>query len=172
MDKSGVIRTERLILRPLRAEDAKPIAEGIGHWDIIKWLTTPPWPYGLADAEWFVKAPAGAEARAIDVNGELAGIIGLHGGKRGADLDLGYWLNIRHHGKGYMTEAARALVADYFAKGGTRLVSGYLVGNAASCNVLTKLGFLPTEVITEISVPIGHLVRCQRMVLTHADWSL
>jgi len=170
MDLFGVIRCKRLILRPLRAGDSQAIAHGIGQWQVIRWLTTPPWPYTQADAEWFLNDPMSAETFGIEVDGALIGVVGLHGNDDSAGPELGYWLDRDHHGKGYMTEAAQAVVADHFARRDESLQSGHLVGNAASANVLSKLGFRNTAVITRFARPVGYDVPLQRMELTKADW--
>ena len=165
-EMSAVLVTDRLRLRPLRAEDAPAIAEGIGDWEVMRWLTAPPWPYGLADAEWFIGDPVSDGAHAIMVGGQLAGVV--HISTKG---ELGYWLARSFHGRGYMTEAAAALVARHFARGGGPLWSGYLIGNAASCNVLTKVGFVNTEVVRRFARPLNADVDIQRMALTAEDWA-
>ena len=84
------LRTARLILRPLRPEDAPALTRGIGDWEVVKWLTSPPWPYGLADAEWFLNDPVSAQTFGVESNGELAGAVGLHPHKHSHDIELGY----------------------------------------------------------------------------------
>ena len=162
----AVIATDWLRLRALRAGDAAAIAAGIGDWEVMQWLTTPPWPYALGDAEWFIGDAASDGAWGIEVAGELAGIVSIN-----PDRDLGYWLAQRFHGHGYMTEAATALVARHFARGGGDLISGYLLGNGPSCNVLTKLGFEDTHVERSLSRPRGEDVDIQRMVLSAEAWA-
>jgi RimJ/RimL family protein N-acetyltransferase len=170
MGNTGAIRTQRLILRPLTPQDAPAIAEGIGQWEVIRWLTTPPWPYGLADAEEFLSSPSAQEALALEIGGDLAGIIGLHGQLRGEEPDLGYWLNRRFHGQGYMSEAASAVVADHFARTSETLHSSHFIDNPASARILNKLGFRPTEIATQPSRPLGSDVEVQLMRLTREDW--
>ena len=163
--QAGVIRTARLVLRPLRPSDARAIAEGIGDWEVIRWLILPPWPYVLADAEWFIGDPVSDGARVIEIAGQAAGIVSIS-----ADNDLGYWLARPFHGLGYMTEAAGALVAQHFAQGGGPLTSGYLLGNGPSCNVLTKLGFSNTFVERSHARPLTAEVDVQRMGLSAEDF--
>ena len=38
------ITTDRLILRPLAAEDAQPIASLVGNWNVARWLAQVPFP--------------------------------------------------------------------------------------------------------------------------------
>jgi RimJ/RimL family protein N-acetyltransferase len=132
------IRTARLLLRKPAPADAEKIAGMIGQWEVIRWLTQPPYPYKIDDAEAFIAEAARRRwfylIEAHDVVGAVE--IGDH---------LGYWLGAAHWGKGYMTEATRALLTEYFAEtGADHLLSGYLQGNIASCNTLSKLGFLET----------------------------
>jgi RimJ/RimL family protein N-acetyltransferase len=57
------------------------------------------------------------------------------------EADIGYELNPRHWGRGYATEAARALVAHGFAEMGLHRVSAWCVAdNAGSRRVLEKCG--------------------------------
>jgi RimJ/RimL family protein N-acetyltransferase len=48
------VRTERLLLRPLHADDAEPLFALFSDWEVIRWLSTPPWPYTPGDARAFV----------------------------------------------------------------------------------------------------------------------
>ncbi len=59
---TGVIRTERLLLRPLRADDAEPLFALFANWEVIRWLSLPPWPYTLEDALELHRARASTEA--------------------------------------------------------------------------------------------------------------
>jgi RimJ/RimL family protein N-acetyltransferase len=167
-----VIRTKRLTLRPLILADAPAIAQGIGQWEVIRWLTRPPYPYALADAVAFLSGSVSAECFGIDFDGTLAGVIGLHLDAADQGVDLGYWLGLPFHGQGYMTEAASAAIADHFTQSETALDSGYIVGNSRSENVLTKLGFTNTQVIKDFAKPLNREVNVQRMVLTRSDWLL
>ena len=170
MAHTGEIRTQRLILRPLRPEDAPALVAGLGDWEVIRWLTTPPWPYGLADAEEFIASPAAAEARAILFDEICIGVIGLHGARNGDEPDLGYWLNRRFHGQGYMSEAAHAVVAGHFAANEVPIHSSHFRDNPASARVLAKLGFRNTEVVRQPSRPLGCEVEVQLMALTKENW--
>ena len=165
-ENGAVLDTDRLLMRPLRATDAAAIAEGIGDWEVVKWLTLPPFPYAVSDAECFIGDAASEGAFAIEIAGQVAGIVSIN-----AERDLGYWLARHFHGHGYMNEAASALVARHFARGGGDLISGYHLGNRASCNVLTKIGFSDSHVERERSRPRGEDVDVQRMALSADAWA-
>jgi RimJ/RimL family protein N-acetyltransferase len=108
-----------------------------------------PWPYALGDAEAFLAMPREATDLFLlicsreDDTRPLIGGIGLR--PDGDAHVLGYWLTPEAWGRGYMTEAARALLAA--AHGSLRLTrfrAGHFVDNPASGRVLAKLGFRPT----------------------------
>ena len=46
----SIIGTRRLILRPLRESDAAAIFALFNDWDVVRWLSSPPWPYTREDA--------------------------------------------------------------------------------------------------------------------------
>jgi RimJ/RimL family protein N-acetyltransferase len=147
-----VIATSRLQLRPLRANDAEPLLALLNDWEVTRWLSSPPWPYTLDDALAFILprvAHKPAESNfAITLDDALIGGIGLRL-KEASHLqtepgaNLGYWLGRAHWGQGYMTEAARGILARGFASGlGGTLDSGAFADNAASLRVQHKLGFV------------------------------
>ena len=163
---TAVIRTERLVLRPLEARDAQRIAAALAEWAVTRWLTVVPFPYVLEDAKDFIRAILEDPAEptwAIDAGEGLIGVVS-------AGTELGYWLSRTHHGKGVMTEAAGRVAAWHFSSASRPLRSGYHLGNAHSCRVLEKLGFRPGEIEAVHQVSIGKPVDIQRMWLTHADW--
>jgi RimJ/RimL family protein N-acetyltransferase len=147
------IRTPRLFLRPAWAEDARALYRAIACWDVVKNLGRAPWPYSMTDAEAFVagKALEPDEASFLifartDGDPILVGSIGF-GRWRSPDdeIELGYWIARDHWGRGYATEAGRAVIELAFE--GLRLQAlsaGHFVDNPASGAVLRKLGFRPT----------------------------
>ncbi len=155
--------TRRLKLRPLENRDAGAITRLIGDWDVIRWLTMPPYPYKRADAEWFIGDQCSRGALALDFGEVFVGVVHLGSG-------LGYWLGKPYWGQGLMTEAAEAVIADHFAHDDTAITSAYIPGNDASCSVLAKLGFLKSNVNAGYSRPLGHDVALQGMTLTLDQW--
>jgi RimJ/RimL family protein N-acetyltransferase len=156
--------SDRIILRSLEVDYAGAIAAGLSDWAVTQWLTHVPFPYALTDAEWFLGDDVSRGAMAVMVEGAFAGAV--HIGRNGM---LGYWLAPSYHGQGIMTCVVAALVGAHFAKGGGTLTSGYHLGNAASCNVLEKLGFRVTG-HSLVGTARGHDVVLRRMVLTAQDW--
>ena len=137
MQRPAEIQTARLRLRALVASDEAAVVAGIGDFAVSKWLAVVPYPYSPADFQYFLTevAKPGSTWVIEDAAG-FAGVIGI-------DPHLGYWLSARAHGQGYMTEAARAVLAQHFAGTDAAPVeSGYFEGNGPSSKVLGKMGFI------------------------------
>lgn len=67
------------------------------------------------------------------------------------NLEIGYRLNKRHWGKGYGTEASRALMEKARAQfGARRLFATAMPGNRASIRIMEKLGLRLEKTYTEI----------------------
>lgn len=137
--------TERLLLRPGWIEDAPALARAIGDARIVRNLSRVPWPYGLADAEQFLALPPNPLRPSFLIclrdRAEPIGGIGISEDAP----QLGYWLSPDHWGRGYATEAGRAVVA--LADASLRLPqlsAAHAIDNPASGRILRKLGFLPT----------------------------
>ncbi|MDO6413972.1 GNAT family N-acetyltransferase [Sphingomonas sp. BIUV-7] len=142
--------TERLLLRPGWIEDAPALSRAIGDHAVVRNLARAPWPYALGDAEHFLAMPQRHDRphmlifRREGATPELIGGIGLSDGVNDTP-ELGYWLARAHWGRGYATEAGRALIA---ACDETlrlpHLIAAHALDNPASGRVLAKLGFRPT----------------------------
>jgi 8-oxo-dGTP diphosphatase len=145
-----VLRTTRLVLRPLQASDAAPFHRLINDWEICRRLPDAPFPYPAElAAEWIAaaaadRAAARAEQFALEeaATGLLLGVAGLRLGKGQKNAELGYWLGRAHWGKGYAEEAARRLLDWAFAALPlTHVAATVAADNEASIAVLRKLGF-------------------------------
>lgn len=149
-----MITTERLILRHPAPSDAPRIAELVGDFEVARWVSTVPHPYAPEDAlTWMSSHDAGRAAdtdhpHAITTAEDgLIGMVGLHRKpEHDGVFEIGYWLGRPYHGRGYATEAGKAVLAWAQARGERRFVSRHFVGNDASAKVLKKLGFVYTGV--------------------------
>ncbi len=137
------LRTERLLLRPLRRTDAPAIAAMAGDARVAQKLADIALPFDEAAARRWLK-PTWMDVRlGIEREGQLIGSISYHYAF-GAVGGLGYWLGAEHWGKGYASEAACAVVRYGFAQDHMqRFLSAHFVDNPASGRVLDKLGFRP-----------------------------
>ena len=136
------IKTERLEIRPLQESDLEKLVEEIGNMNIAKYLVHVPFPYSIDDARDYYERSKGKEFRLnLILDGQLIGGIGLN--QKEDDLyEVGYWVGERHWGKGYATESVKGIL-NYLKenKPNVKVMSQYIVENAASGRVLKKCGF-------------------------------
>ncbi len=140
-----VLETERLQLRAPHLEDAKIIAALANDRRIAENTARIPHPCRRADVEDFIAAVnrSGGET-AFLVTLRSGAIIGVCGLMQPEDQtpEIGYWLGAKHWGKGYATEAVRAVIDHAFTElECDALQSAARVTNPASRRVLEKCGF-------------------------------
>ncbi len=133
-------------MRPYRAGDAGALCTVADDHMVARWMTRRfPHPYTRADAEeWIAIAASLPLSCAIEVDGELAGGVGVEelGGERSGTGAFGYWLGREFWGRGIGTDAARTLSDHALRDGGLRrLEATVFAPNAASARVLEKCGF-------------------------------
>jgi ribosomal-protein-alanine N-acetyltransferase len=145
-----VLRTERLELRPLTPADAPAMAAYAADPELSALMTWEPH-RSAADSLAFIEGlvlPAYAKGvpRAwgicLGAGGPLIGSMGLDWvSEPNRCMSLGYVLARAQWGKGYATEAGRAVVAWAFpALGLERLQADCSTENASSAKVLKKIG--------------------------------
>lgn len=147
-----VIKTVRLTLRAPTFADAPRVAALCADFDITRMTGRMPFPYGLADAQAFVKTVAGQD-RARDntflVEHEDEGVVGCVGLFTPGRLpEIGYWIGRPYWGRGLATEATKAAL-DWARENWRKkvVVAGHFADNPASGAVLCKTGFLYTGLV-------------------------
>ncbi len=143
------IETERLLLRRPRLRDAPRIAALLNDYEVTKNLARVPYPYTMQMAfDWLMRqkrdwSPDSITFAICEKREGLIGFCGTH--REGRSPEIGYWLGRPYWGKGYMTEAVRAVIDWYFSNSGAdRIVSGVFHFNTASLAIQKKLGFTQT----------------------------
>jgi RimJ/RimL family protein N-acetyltransferase len=143
-----VLATARLVLRAPRRSDVKAIASLADDRRIAANTARIPHPYGIEDAEQFIAAVNKREGEAcfaVTLDGAPIGVCSVELREDGPEL--GYWLGVPYWGRGFATEAARALIDHAFGDlEHDTLISGARVNNPASRRVLEKCGFQWTGV--------------------------
>ncbi|MXP08726.1 GNAT family N-acetyltransferase [Pseudoblastomonas halimionae] len=141
-------RSERLLLRPPWPEDWQAIHSAVAEETVVRNLANAPWPYDEADARQYAAIPQDPRAPHFllvlpTADGwELVGSAGM--GRHEGEVEIGYWIARKFWGRGFATEAARAVIEIARLCGHRRLVAGHYVDNPASGRVLEKAGFVPT----------------------------
>jgi ribosomal-protein-alanine N-acetyltransferase len=143
------LRTSRLTLGPLESRDAEALVTLAGAFEIADTTATIPHPYTADDARMFLALDAaervsgGSVRFAIRADGDsLVGIVSLHQIDRDRlRAELGYWIGVPWWGRGYATEAAKAVVRYGFDELGLHKIHAhYLTRNPASGKVLERIG--------------------------------
>lgn len=182
---SAMLATARLRLRPVSPEDEAVVVSVLNDLDVSGWLSVVPYPYTSADFHHFRSelAKPGETFAVLDAEG-FAGIVR-------AGRELGYWLAPRCHGRGYATEAARAVLAHQFAHWGKGLAKELLTtglqhgfnnfaweqvtadawfDNAASLALLRRAGFREVGQTVEMSKARQAETGLVHFVLSRAEW--
>ncbi|HHI03693.1 MAG TPA: N-acetyltransferase [candidate division Zixibacteria bacterium] len=151
MSKQPILKTERLILRPFRLDDAPRVQELAGDKEVARTTLHIPHPYKDGDAEKWINTHepmfkldelVNYAVIMADIN-ELIGAIGLTLTKDYDRAEIGYWIGKPYWGKGYCTEAAQAILKYGFeALKLNRIFAHYMTNNPASGKVMENIGML------------------------------
>jgi RimJ/RimL family protein N-acetyltransferase len=91
----------------------------------------------------------------------------------GEEPEIGYWLGVAFWGRGYATEAARAVINHAFGDlGCDTLRAGARVSNPASRRVLEKCGFQWTGVGLYRIRALASSAPCDRFRLDRGLWAM
>lgn len=139
-----ILVTKRLTLRPPLEVDAEALYRHFQNQNVTRNLGRPPHPYTLEHAVEFVeKFAERTDHCTFTIHRErLIGGIGVDS-REGEEIpSLGYWLAEPWWGKGYISEAARAVIAYAFRRFDCdRIAADAIDDNPGSLRVLEKLGF-------------------------------
>ena len=154
-----VLTTERLVLDGLREGDADALTRLAGMREIADTTISIPHPYERADAERYLRALEEAGERgdsltlAIRLRDDplLVGSVGLKEIDRThLQAELGYWIGVPYWGRGYATEAARAVVQYGFdTLGLNRIYAHHMTRNPVSGRILERIGMQREGVLRE-----------------------
>jgi RimJ/RimL family protein N-acetyltransferase len=167
------LATRRLILRAPRLADAAAIADLANDRRIAENTLRIPHPYGLAEAHAFITNSADDETVFLICarGGPVLGACGV-AKLDGTTPEIGYWLGLAFWGKGYATEAARAVIDHAFDELGHQLLlGGARVSNPASRRVLEKCGFQWTGVALHRIRALSSSVPVDRFRLDRDRWA-
>ena len=140
------LTTDRLVLRPWTAAEAAAVLDGTRSVD---WAADFPADGDRVIAGLFEQFPAwfGTYGHRLVVErhgGQVVGSIGLFWPPNDGVLEIGYGIVPSRRGRGYASEATRALTTFAFTAPGVHTVIATVeLSNPASARVLEKCGFLP-----------------------------
>ena len=167
-----VIKTARLVLRPLQDSDAGLIKLYVGDERVALNLAVVPHPYPDGAAESYIARSRSPDEDEIpwvmELNGELIGVISISPKDTGRG-NIGYWLAPQFWGAGFTPEALEVVVAYARANGFKGLDAGVHQGNQGSARVLIKEGFEYCGDSETHSIPRGGMVPSWNYKLDFGD---
>lgn len=146
MSSAYPLRTERLLLRPLREADIDtvlayrndPAVAALQDWDL------PVSQEHVAEQvarTWSDIEPGQSRQIGIEHDGELLGDLYVGLDEHGGVAEIGFTLRTEHQGKGYASEAVSAVVDDLIDRLGVhRLTAELSKDNVASIRLLERIG--------------------------------
>lgn len=143
------LTTERLILRPLTLADAPDIQRLAGVREVAQMTLRIPHPYKTGMAQEWIQSQAAACKEGAGINfaitlretGTLCGVIGMAIDWANVNAEMGYWLGMPYWGRGYCTEAAKAVLRYGFEVLELhRIHAAHFRHNPASGRVMQKIG--------------------------------
>lgn len=175
------LETIRLWLRWPRAADGPAIQRYSSKWDVARFTARIPHPYPPGEAERYIFAARQANAAGQDLILAIAsnrgkrepfGMISIETRLQGR-LTLGYALAPEAWGKGYASEAARAIIdASFLLTHAVEILATARIENAASRRVLEKCGFVHQGAGREGAPARGGLVEVDRFKLERSAWAV
>lgn len=139
-----IIATDRLILRPLTVRNAEDAFEWQSDPEVNRYMVYPLYTDIEKTREWIagLKPDENEFGFELKATGKIIGAGGIKYIEDENAWELGYNLNRAYWGRGYATEASRALIKwAYETEGARDFIACRATANAASGNVIRKCGF-------------------------------
>ncbi len=182
-----VLTTERLLLRVPTERDAGAMARFVtdnrdhfAPWDPLReddYYTAAFWKHALSTGVARVREGSQLQFVITEQGGANSNVIGqitLSSITRGVFQAgyLGYGLDHRHTGKGYMTEALRATIDYFFDEMNLhRIMANTMPSNERSRRVLDRLGFEREGLAKDYLLLAGEWEDHDLMALTNPGWT-
>lgn len=142
-----ILETERLRLRPLDLSDAPTIQVLATPPEIAMFTLNMPSPYPEGGAEQYIRSRIEQADKGYvfgivrKADQQLMGMIGLHPDGKFQRAEMGYWIGVPYWNQGYMSEAARRVIAFGFSETDlNRIYAGFFSPNIASRRVMENAG--------------------------------
>lgn len=161
------IITERLALRLFQESDAEIVAKLCNNYNIYKNTIYIPYPYTIQHAkDWikdhykkFVTDQSYELAITDKETGDVYGAIALSNKRAFNNGEIAYWVGEPYWGKGYATEATKAMLDFAFInKGYHKVFARYFSSNIASGRVMEKVGMKQEGILREHIIKEGQYI--------------
>ena len=171
-------KTERLILRPWRENDAENLYLYASDTQVGPPAGWPPHTSVENSREIIRTVLSAPETYAVCLKetGKPIGSIGLHRNdlaEQDDEYELGYWIGRPFWGQGMIPEAAREMLRHAFEDlGMMRIWCGYYDGNVKSRRVQEKLGFVYRHTTEGLELKqLGEIRTGHVMLMTREHWA-
>ena len=187
MEHKGTVRLEtaRLLLRRFTMEDLEPFYRHcLRDYEVWRWtnypqvenLTEMQAKAGLFTENWFAaydRPDRYSWAIAEKPEGPAIGrVFGMHPDGRAQDVELAYELCREFWGRGYMTEAVKAVLGFFFEEAGFYRVHCYHAdGNPASARVMEKCGMRQERIMKEACLCNGGRYDQINYAILRKEWA-
>lgn len=179
MIEQPILHTARLTLRPFTLADAADVQRLVGAKEVASTIVNIPHPYedGMAET-WINTHPAQLAdgtgityAITLTETGELCGAISLRLKPEHQRAEMGYWIGVPYWGRGYCTEAARALRdLGFGALGLHRILAVHMTRNPASGRVMQKIGMRHEGTLREHALKWGVFETIECYAILRSEW--
>ena len=161
--KTPILRTARLMLRPICAEDKEDMLDILTDAEIGKTFMLPVFDtredaVGLFERFCAMCTSSAHFVYGIALDGKLIGFVNVVGAD-GKQAEIGYVISPPYCGKGFATEAASAAIGELFSLGLKTVAAGAFEENHASMRVMEKCGMHRTDLQETIEYR-GNAHRC------------
>ncbi len=172
------LETSRLVLHPLRLDDAEQVQRIFPHWEVVRYLAGVQWPYPEDGALTYyrdVALPAMAREEewhwTLRLKSSPEQVIGQVSLTRRENNNRGFWLGLPWQRRGYMTEAVE-VATDYWFQtlGFPVLRAGKAIANTASRRISEKSG-MRVVAVEERDYVAGRLP-AEIWEITEEEWRL
>ncbi|MEY4892099.1 MAG: hypothetical protein RIQ34_711 [Bacteroidota bacterium] len=172
------IQTERLNLRPVQDSDQSLVFQGLSDRDLTRFMLIH---YSTLEAtseqmEYYRKQISSGSGFYWVMEDRMEqtglGVIGFNNLSIIHErAEIGFWILSNHQRKGYVQEAAEALIRNAFIEQGfLRIEASVETGNAASRALLLSLGFRSEGVLRSYEWNRGNRIDLEWLGLVKADW--
>jgi ribosomal-protein-alanine N-acetyltransferase len=165
--------TERLVLRPFTLDDAPVVQREVARIEMARMLLSIPHPYPADGAlDWIASTQAGTNfALELRDRGDVVGAASLVREEEHRRAEVGYWCALQHWGRGYTTEAVRALVDYGFRERAlNRIFAQVFSDNAPSRRVLEKAGMTYEGARRQHVFRLDRYVDTQQFGILRSEW--
>lgn len=170
------LATDRLLLRPFVPDDAPAVQRLASAYEIAENTLLIPHPYPEGAAAAWIARPKEANhylfAITLREGGDVIGAIALEAKPEHGRGEIGYWVGTPYWNRGYVTEAARAVLGFGFESLGLhRIFAMHFSRNPSSGRVMQKLGMKHEGTLREHEKKWDVFVDCEVYGILHTEWS-